>query len=77
MSLEVEWAGTPSMAPADQNLTAQAKWKPNPVAIYLPPETPATKVCDPLGRYVLCIGMFLICTLHCWEPKGTMISVLT
>ena len=47
LNLEVAWAGHPSVAPADQNLTTAAKWKPNSVAIYLPPETPATKVWDP------------------------------
>lgn len=44
LTLEVEWAGHPSMAPRDQMASQQAVWKPNPVAMWLPPETPATKV---------------------------------
>ncbi len=44
LTLEVEWAGHPSVAPRDQMALQQAVWKPNPVAMWLPPETPATKV---------------------------------
>ena len=44
LTLDVEWAGHPSVALADQKLATQAKWKPNPVAMWLPAETPATKV---------------------------------
>lgn len=44
LTLEVEWAGHPSVAPADQKAATHAKWKPNPVAMWLPAETPATKV---------------------------------
>ena len=44
LTLDVEWAGHPSVAVADQKLATQAKWKPNPVAMWLPAETPATKV---------------------------------
>ena len=48
LTLEVEWAGHPSVAPRDQMASRQAVWKPNPVAMWLPPETPATKVCSAL-----------------------------
>ena len=41
--LEVEWAGHPSVAPRDQLASSQPVWKPNPVAMWLPPETPVTK----------------------------------
>ena len=45
LTLEVEWAGHPSVAPRDQLAAAQQPhWKPSPVAMWLPPETPATKV---------------------------------
>lgn len=44
LTLDVEWAGHPSLAPADKKVATQAKWKPNPVAMWLPAETPATKV---------------------------------
>ena len=44
LTLDVEWAGHPSVAPADKKVATQAKWKPNPVAMWLPAETPATKV---------------------------------
>lgn len=43
LTLEVEWAGDPSVAPRDQLASTQPVWKPNPVAMWLPPETPVTK----------------------------------
>ena len=65
------------MAPPDQNLTTQAKWKPNSVAIYLPPETPATKVCDPIAVIGIQEDTHLqMCTGHGSELKAPYIFVL-
>ena len=45
LTLEVEWAGHPSLAARDQRAASgQAVWKPSPVAMWLPAETPATQV---------------------------------
>ena len=69
LTLEVEWAGHPSVAPADQKLATQAKWKPNPVAMWLPAETPATKVGaldmhgKPRSYYVPGMAIGTICAL--------------
>lgn len=79
LTLEVEWAGHPSVAPRDQAAAAQQPvWKPSPVAMWLPPETPATRVV--LTGTPLAAGMFTVvgCQVAAlgvswrqpWAPRG-------
>ncbi|BDA44212.1 probable trafficking protein particle complex subunit 9 at N-terminal half [Coccomyxa sp. Obi] len=82
LTLEVEWAGHPSMAPRDQMASQQAVWKPNPVAMWLPPETPATKVL--LTGIPLTVGMFTVVGCHVtalgvswrqpWTPRHVFLA---